>query len=1339
MGLSSGLDSSIDVRLTLTTLGAARLLCARNGSTAVPVFGPGKPLALLVYLCLSPRRIASREHLVGLLWADSEFDRAFHALRQTVWHVGRLVGERILVTRNGEVELVAPIALDRDAFLHAVEAGDWESAVGRYTGDFLPGFAAPGGSAFEQWAELERIRLRMAFLRSAESLVRLHLSRGHIRDAQSLARRARDTDRLYESGWRLLLETLIAGEDWTAAAMEADALSHMLEVEDLEPEPATRAALARALQVPAGSERREHHGLVAELVGREREFATILEAWGFVRQGRARHVHVVAPAGMGKTRLLRDVLARLRAGGSRAVYVRAHPGERAIPFTFAAELAGALAALPGAAAVSPGAAATLVTLNPRLTSQYPMRPDPNANADALRQRIIAVAELVTAVSDEAPVALLLDDLHWVDPDSRQVMGALAARLDGQRALMVTAARPTGDVMIHGSDATILRLGPLSEELVAQLVGSIAALPDAPWAHDLPPRLTQATRGSPLLVLESLKHALDSEVVTLEDGTWTCREPSRLLSQIQAGTALQRRLEEQDPTSQLLLITLAVAGTPVSLGAVARAASRSEDAVEPLLVALEERGLASRAGSAWEIAHDEVAALILERAVPGTVERARLSLGKALATDVGTDAAVARQAGRLLAAVGEEAVLSSVFRTWLRHRRGQGDHRPPRDLAVELLGDVAHRDSVRRLVASLPPLIRLGLDLGRRRLAVALPALALGVAAVVAVTRPALPEPDAALLAFVRTADGDAAWRADLRRDAWSPDDEVQLEPARSAVPLVPAALGASAPLARAPAADSWIFERVFDDSGGIELVQRLDDGHAERRLTFASGDDGAPSWAPDGSAIAFTTARWNALSHSDVALLELADASVRPLTLSDAADSYPRWAPDGTRVAFGRRSFDGALPEVCVGTVDGTALRCSAVDAGRAPVVLGWRDADQVVFEWDSAGTVVRDAMQAGSGVRSRIDGPVGGTASLSPDGEWMLWLGTEPGNGVRGWYVWPLDAPEARRALGGVDLADAELVWDAMASVPPYIDTLRITSTPGPVPHNAGYLLTAIGIDAVGRMIVPRALAWRSADSTIATVDTSGVLLPKGEGDVWIHGSAGGWRADSVLVAIATSQAGVVWSESWAEGFGERWIPFGEPRPEILMGDHGTALWSAGDSSFSSGVYTRQGYEGLAGLGVEARVSGRVSSQQWQWLALSLDAALDPDRLEEWDHRTGGLPRSAPLSCGVAYPRQEGFGGTDYLRFGCGTTILDVPAPVSLREGAWHLLRLQLLPDGRLGFALDGVPLGLTRSPVTLQRTFRIVVEGQSHGARFLVGDVEVWTGVRQDVDWRVLDGVRR
>jgi hypothetical protein len=74
--------------------------------------------------------------------------------------------------------------------------------------------------------------------------------------------------------------------------------------------------------------------------------------------------------------------------------------------------------------------------------------------------------------------------------------------------------------------------------------------------------------------------------------------------------------------------------------------------------------------------------------------------------------------------------------------------------------------------------------------------------------------------------------------------------------------------------------------------------------------------------------------------------------------------------------------------------------------------------------------------------------------------------------------------------------------------------------------------------------------------------------------------------------------------------------------------------------------------------------------------------------------------------------------------------ADSTLRTGRWFTIRLQVFPDGRCGVAVDGKPIAGGET-LALDRPFRVVLHGKSVGTRVLVGPLEVWEGVRSDVDW--------
>jgi len=521
--------------LRLTTLGAAALTHEPPGGARIVVLGPGKPLALLTYLALAPQRSASRDYLLDLLWADVAGERARSTLRQTLWFLRRKLGTEAFETCNDLITLGLTLTVDRDEFIQAVRQGSDERALELYRGKFFPAFAAPGGAEFEQWVEFERARLHIAYERTVERYVASRLAGSSFAEAERAARAWRDMDPGRERAWRLLLETLAASGAAEAVRLEADALEIAFASDGREPEPGTRD-LIRRLLLPSAAEGGQPSVPsgplpIAELVGREVEFARVLSVWHEARRGLARCVHVAAPKGLGKTRLLKDLGRRLRADGM-VVVINHRSDERGVQYLFARRLTAKLATLPGAVGVSPTAARGLLALDPSLAGRFPGA-SPSAGVPGDEGLAAALAELLDAVSEETPLALLIDDLDLVDEASRRLLEAVSHRLARQRILLVTASRPTASDPIDSRHNVTLDLLPLTEIQIEELLRSLAELPPELWATTLPALLAAATGGSPFLIHEVLAWLRARGVLRVAEGAWHCANGAALAREIAA--------------------------------------------------------------------------------------------------------------------------------------------------------------------------------------------------------------------------------------------------------------------------------------------------------------------------------------------------------------------------------------------------------------------------------------------------------------------------------------------------------------------------------------------------------------------------------------------------------------------------------------------------------------------------------------------------------------------------------------------------------------------------------------------------------------------------------------
>ncbi len=1332
-------SGSSAIPLALTTLGGASL-----ASGADPLLAPGKPLALVTYLALAPGRSATREFLLDLLWADLGRDRARHALRQTLWQLRQLLGESVLTGRE-ELTLSIAIESDRDRFLAAVEARDPEASIALYRGEFLPGFALPGSTEFEHWADIERNRLRAAFLRTAELAVRRRLAAGRFRDAQDVARRMRDADRLSEAGWRLLIESLVAHRDLVQAAVEADSLRSSLIADGRDPEPATTAILAtlRRAQgegVEDGHDRDE--SLMAELVGREREFAALLEVWSQASRGPGRHVHVGAPAGLGKSRLLGDVAHRLRSIGARVVQVRANPGDRSVPYAFAGDLATALGGLPGLAAVSPATADVLVGLSPSLSSRFASAQPRAADGDSLRLRTAALVEAVHAIAEEHPLALVVDDVHWLDAESWQVLDGVIHRLDRAPVLVLTAGRPGVGRTVLTAGSVDVGLEPLGPAEIRALFVSLGRLADEPLLDAIFRQLEASSGGSPLLVLEALQLALDRGTAVLADGVWAVPDPAQLLAELERGNAVRSRLATLDADAAWVLLVLATAGTPLTVAELSTAL-RARGRVDEQLWALERKGFLRHSETSWEPAHDEIAAAAQDQETAERRRAAHGAVGRILVDNAGRRLDPVLQAARHFGAAGDDHALRLAYRRAVQVARQAGDRRGSRALAEAVSG--GDEATAARLVRSLPIRTRIGLHSNARLAAAGLAAFALGTSAwVIARATVGLP-PDAELL--IATPHPGDSMAVDLRtvgvtRRGWRGGVAFRLP--RTAETIRDSMLARVRNTRLDLTADGRLaFNAAVDNFYTDDIFVREHD-HT-RRLFPAGRDDVSPVWSPDDRHLVFLTARWSPAGGDDYDLAITdwpAGDSLRRLTATSDFDGSPAWAPHGGLIAFHRQPRELRPRQACWITPDGRVSHCVASTIGEVSEIVGWLDGGKVLLtvdyqeriqlaSWDLAADQFRIL------ARGAVTLP-----NLSPDGRWVVCLCARDANEPPVWSVFPIDDWLSSRPLTGV----RDPVAFGWAPRPDRGERVRVRIQPRDalrLPLGASYDGTATVVDTAGdRVLLPAsALYWSSRDTTIVAVaSASGRITARRLGRTVVTADFGGVARDSIEVVVRADTAETIFSERWAAIDAARWRDFGEPPPRLTSGPGGVrGLNNGGDGRYTSGVFSTDRFDVSRGLGLEAKVSLPVSRSQWQQQIIALRSERSVV-VDGWDRRSGYPWRDRAASgdeCAFAYPSGEGLSALGRFSFSAGGATPRSPADSSWREGAWHVVRLQLFPDGTCGIAVDGVPVWRSEQRVSRNARYRVWLEGNSAGTNLVVGPVELWRGIRQDLDWQLLDSV--
>lgn len=316
-----------------------------------------------------------------------------------------------------------------------------------------------------------------------------------------------------------------------------------------------------------------------ELLERDAELAAIGTALSSASGGRGNVLAIEGAAGIGKSALLDS--ARLHAPplGVRPLVARGSELERDFPFGVVRQLLEPpvrAASQDERADLFGGAAAPAA----RVLGEHPDAGVAELGAEAGFNILNALHWLVAGLSERAPVALLVDDLHWADPESVRFVLFLARRIAGLSGVLMVAARPhetdASDAALAElralGDAQFVRPQPLSEEAVKAL---LRAATDTVPADAFSAACLRLSAGNPLLLAALIRAILDEGIRTDADGA----EQIAALAPESVRAYVERRLRSLGPESKRVAQAAAILREPVALGFAARLASLSSDGLD----------------------------------------------------------------------------------------------------------------------------------------------------------------------------------------------------------------------------------------------------------------------------------------------------------------------------------------------------------------------------------------------------------------------------------------------------------------------------------------------------------------------------------------------------------------------------------------------------------------------------------------------------------------------------------------------------------------------------------------------------------------------------------------
>src|SRR5215212_9572819 len=639
-------ESLGDEGLSLTTI--SLLGTPRIEHDGVPVeVDTRKAIALAAYLAVTEQS-HTRDALAGLLWPEYSQSRARAALRRTLSSLGKARAQGWLCADRESVGLDddtiwVDVTRFHDLLAECKEHGHPESevcpdcllplteAVALYRDDFMAG-SDQRAAALRQYRECVRVLDQELGVTPLEETTLLYraIQENELPPRPALSEHRPSVRREAEASMRPVVET--------------------------------------SRNVPRSPDN--------PLVGRDLEWEALLGSYRSIEE--SGHVVVVeGEAGIGKTRLAEEFVAKVRAAGATAVIARCYAGEKNLAYgPFVEGLSAALGRedadrLKGLPAVSVQEAARLLPDLANLSPDSP--PAPPLDTPGARSRFFreVVRVLLEVLDGPPPGVLFFDDLHWADDASLSLLTYLVRRLDdkpiyvlltwrveevheGHRLRELLAeARRSG----RATTLTLQRLGPASVE---DLVGHVV-----PDAEMLGSRLSDETEGLPLFLTEYLT-AVEKGELDVGDEAWTLPGGVQDL--------LRTRLLTVGETAGQVLAAGAVVGRSFDFDTVRAASGRSEEETLTALEELTSRGLIREVGSAlggapaYDFDHDKLRTLVYEET---SLARKRLLHRRAAAALSGQ--ARGREADSLAGQIARHYRLAGQDQEAARYHRLAGDY------------------------------------------------------------------------------------------------------------------------------------------------------------------------------------------------------------------------------------------------------------------------------------------------------------------------------------------------------------------------------------------------------------------------------------------------------------------------------------------------------------------------------------------------------------------------------------------------------------------------------------------------------------------------------------------
>jgi serine/threonine protein kinase/tetratricopeptide (TPR) repeat protein/class 3 adenylate cyclase len=340
-------------------------------------------------------------------------------------------------------------------------------------------------------------------------------------------------------------------------------------------------------------------------IGRTEELAALQSALDRTHSAEGQFVTVLGDAGVGKSRLLLEFLRTLEGSSINIIQTRCHVQGSKTPYLPFIDLLKDLLGLSKEEAsehLRASAISSIRAIDKSLETYIPIylhllsienidnSRTSDLKGDDLNLAILeALSAILTLHARSAPEVILLEDWHWADGASNEVLKRVAGMIAVHPLMIITTCRPEGALdWAYVENRTVLNLGPLSEAASTQIIESIIGSGKLP--EGLGDLLYRRTGGNPFFIEEVCRSLVDDAMVRVVDGVAKLEsslEDLNLPDTVQS--LIRTRLDNLDADSQMLLRHASVLGREFNLRILERMIV-SKSAIARCLDILQKQGL-----------------------------------------------------------------------------------------------------------------------------------------------------------------------------------------------------------------------------------------------------------------------------------------------------------------------------------------------------------------------------------------------------------------------------------------------------------------------------------------------------------------------------------------------------------------------------------------------------------------------------------------------------------------------------------------------------------------------------------------------------------------------------